>query len=63
MGKIRLAVLIGLAVAPVVLLIKTVFFLNAVGGIVIFFNILTVICLILMALPLVDVIVRSNFFL
>ena len=59
MGKIRLAVLIGLAVAPVVLLIKTVFFLNAVGGIVIFFNILTVICLILMALPLVDVIVRQ----
>lgn len=59
MGKIRLAVLIGLAAAPVVLLIKTVFFLNAVGGIVIFFNILTVICLILMALPLVDVIVRK----
>ncbi len=54
LGKIRMAVLISLIAAPLILLIKTVFFLNATGGIVVFFNILIIICLILMALPLID---------
>ncbi len=57
LGKLRLAVFAGLVASPVILLIHTVFFTNTVGGIVVFLNILTVICLILMALPLIDIVI------
>lgn len=59
-GKIRVVSLVALAVAPIILLIKTVFFTNVTGGIVIFFNVLEVICMILMALPLVDAIMKRT---
>ena len=56
LGKLRLAVFAGLIASPVIIFIRTVFFMNTVGGIVVFLNILTVVCLILMALPLIDIV-------
>lgn len=42
----------GLALAPVILLIRALFFFSATGTAVVVFNVLTIICLVAMALPL-----------
>ena len=53
---IRLVCTITLAVAPLILLIKTVFFASEAGGFALVLTVLQIICLVIMALPLISII-------